>query len=474
MERDALVAEIIELATACQTGGASDDERARLERLLEDNPDARTVYLRVADDTVTLNDVRRKEASGESAPVHAAAVGSARRAPWIALTLAASVALAAAAWWWTAHRAGEAASAAGGAPGPSFARIVSLSGVEWVEGAAEHREWQRLAAGETLAFDAGSVEVLFDNGAQLVVQGPAECQFVSEHQVRASSGKLVARVGPEATGFEIVTPHATVIDRGTSFGMTIEREHHSDVVVYEGMVDLSLPEAAANGRRRLGAGEAIRVGRDGQLGRIASVTGGQFLPPLTVPGADADDSRVIAAVTDNLKSSDTAKYYRVVARGFREDCPAYVDRRHQWNGVDERGIPPFLRGADYVMTFNDDKVQHDLRIAVSLSQPARLYLLVDDRADPPPKWLSEVFSDTGFDVAIDEGYDDVPEVQTAVGPGKSLEWTFSVWYCDVTEPTTVLLGSLQQEEIDSPPREVLRAMYGIVATPLGAEGPWTD
>ena len=36
MERDALVAEIIELATACQTGGATDDERARLERLLDD------------------------------------------------------------------------------------------------------------------------------------------------------------------------------------------------------------------------------------------------------------------------------------------------------------------------------------------------------------------------------------------------------------------------------------------------------
>jgi hypothetical protein len=347
--------------------------------------------------------------------------------------------------------------------------VESLSGVQWAANAQRFREWDHVGKGQSLEFDVGSVEVLYENGVQFVVQGPAKCQFISESQVLASSGKLVARVGPEATGFEIVTPHAKVIDRGTSFGMTIDPDHQTDVVVYEGIVDLSLPEKSASSNRRLNAGEAIRVGRDGQVGRIASVNGDSFLPPPRVAEAGSDSSRVIVSVTDNLKSSQTAKYYRVVAHGFREDCLAYVDRRHQWNGLDDQGIPPFLAGGDYVMTFNDDKVQHDLGIAVTLAQPARLFLLIDDRARPP-KWLKDSFVDTGWDVGIDEGYDDVPEVQTSIGPGKSIEYAFSVWSQDVPTPSTVMLGSLQEEEIDSPPREVLRAMYGIVATPLAGAG----
>ncbi|MGC4016740.1 MAG: FecR domain-containing protein [Luteolibacter sp.] len=211
-----------------------------------------------------------------------------------------------------------------------------------------------------MQFEAGSIEVLYDNGVQFIVQGPADCQILYERQVSAMEGKFVARVSPDAVGFEIVTPHAKVIDRGTSFGVTIDRERQTDVVVYEGKVDLSLPEHARHSNRSLAAGEAMRIGSDGHVDRIASVASGAFLPPPRLPDSQADDGRVIVSVTDNLKSSDTTKYYRVVARGFREEAQAYVDRLHQWNGLDDRGIPPFLSRGNYVMTFNDDKTQHNL------------------------------------------------------------------------------------------------------------------
>ncbi len=478
MERDALVAEILELATACQTGAATEDERARLERLLEDNPDARDVYLRVADDTVTLNDVRHaKLPSSAACEFVAAEPASATTAPpgrlgtaWAtSFALAAGVAAAALGIWLARPTDRLSERAAPAAAGMSFARIVNLSDVQWADGADSFGEWERVGPDQSLAFDGGSVELLYDNGVQIVIQGPAQCRLLSESRVLATAGKLVARVGPEATGFEIVSPHAKVIDRGTSFGMTIDPDHQTDVVVYEGMVDLSLPESADSDLRRLGAGEAMRIGRDGQVGRISSVAGDAFLPPPRLGEMQTGASQVFESVTDNLKSSQTAKYYRVVARGIREDCQAYVDRHHQWNGLDDRGIPPFLRGADYVMTFNDDKVQHDLRIAVTLAQPARLYLLVDDRARPP-KWLTEAFVDTGWDVGSDEGYDDVPDVKTAIGAGKSIEYSFSIWSRDVATPSTVMLGSLLEEEVHSPPREVLRAMYGIAAVPLTGAG----
>jgi hypothetical protein len=485
MERDALVAEVLELATACQTGQATEDERARLERLLEDNEEARSVYLRIADDTVTLNDVREARFAPSPASdaaaldpepdiAHGDRVLSSRVLHrWKAVAaLAASIAI-------LAFGMGVLRSPSGtfrGNDGATFARIVSLSDVRWTNDDAKHREWERIGVDQALQFESGSVEVLYDNGVQFVVQGPANCRFKSEQRVEADAGKFVARVSPDAIGFEIVTPHAKVIDLGTSFGVTIDPNRRTDVVVYEGMVDL-LPDNSPSGKRRLGAGEAMSIRSNGQVGRIATVRGGEFLPPPRVPADQADDNQVIASVTDNLKFSDTANYYRVIAGGFREDCPAYVDRMHQWNGLDDRGIPPFLRRGDYVMTFNDDKTQHNLRIAVELAQPARLYLLVDDRAEAP-QWLTDSFTDTGWDIGIDEGFADVENVETAIGAGRSIEWTFSVWSRDVIAPSTVLLGSLQKDETAAAPREVLRAMYGIVATPLvgtvpAAEGPAT-
>jgi ferric-dicitrate binding protein FerR (iron transport regulator) len=485
MERDALVAEVLELATACQTGQASEDERARLERLLEDSAEARSIYLRIADDTVTLNDVRQARfapstASGAAAVEQTgdAAVSDVLRSPRL-LQRWTTVAAVAAGIGIVAFGLGMLRGPAGllgESNDATFARIVSISDVRWTDDEATHAEWERIGVDQALQFESGSVEVLYDNGVQFVVQGPANCRFISEQRVEADSGKFVARVSPDAIGFEIVTPHAKVIDLGTSFGVTIDPNRRTDVVVYEGMVDL-LPDHSPNGKRRLEAGEAMSIRSNGQVGRIATVRGGEFLPPPRVPANQADENQVIASVTDNLKFSDTASYYRVVAGGFREDCPAYVDRVHQWNGLDERGIPPFLRRGDYVMTFNDDKTQHNLRIAVELAQPARLYLLVDDRA-AKPQWLTDSFTDTGWDIGIDEGFADVEDVETAIGAGRSIEWTFSVWSRDVTAPSTVLLGSLQQGETAAAPREVLQSMYGIVATPLvgtvpAAEGPAT-
>jgi hypothetical protein len=482
MNRDALLIEILELASACQSGGATDDDRARLERLLEDSEEARILYLQLTDETVTLNDIRRPTAASAAVatadPVvisEAPQGRSARRGKsWLMWALAGSLAGAAlAGWQFFARDPGDPAPLAGAAETPTappaFARVVSLSDVKWSAGATAVREWQRIGLAQEIKIDSGSVEILYDNGVQFVMQGPADCRFTSPSEVTALAGKLVARVGPEATGFQIVSPHATVVDRGTSFGMTIDPDRQTDVVVYEGKVDLSLASDADSAQRRLAAGEAMRIDRDGRMGRIASVAGNAFLAPPRMSDPHADDGRVIRAVTDNLKSSDTAKYYRVVARGFREDCQAFVDREHQWNGVDERGLPAFLDHGDYVMTFNDDKVQPNLQIAVELALPARLYLLVDDRATPPPAWLTESFVDTGIDVGVDELHaanEDHDDLTTDVGPGRSIDWSFSVWMQVVEAPSTVLVGSLQQEEPTRPARDVELTMYGIVATPL--------
>lgn len=350
-------------------------------------------------------------------------------------------------------------------PKDSFARILNISNVDWASGSAVYGEWDRLGKDDAIKIDRGRIEILYDNGVQFLVQGPADLTFVGERRVAATSGKLVARVSPEAIGFKITTPHAVVIDRGTAFGVTVEPERQTDVVVYEGMVDLAVGEAESMHGQRLAAGEALRIGSDGTMGRIASVASDLFLPPPTLGDFTPLNGRLIASVADNLPSSETTKYYRVIGQGFREDCQAFVDRHHQWNGVDDRGLPPFLANCDYVMTFNDDKVNAELQIAVMLTRPARLYVLIDNRV-AKPSWLTDDFVDTGWDVGIDEGYDDVPTVKTAVGAGRSIENTCSVWRRDVLSPGSIALGPLRDVAVQSPPRSIKQLMYGIAASEL--------
>jgi hypothetical protein len=56
MNESELINEVVALTLACQSGCATLEECARLERLLLDNPEAITWYLRVTDDTLTLSD----------------------------------------------------------------------------------------------------------------------------------------------------------------------------------------------------------------------------------------------------------------------------------------------------------------------------------------------------------------------------------------------------------------------------------
>jgi hypothetical protein len=344
--------------------------------------------------------------------------------------------------------------------------VVDVANVHWADGARRYEDWTLVQPGDSLRIKAGWINLFLANGAELLIEGPADVEYISPQQIFARQGKLAARVGPGAAGFRIDTPHANVIDRGTSFGVSVSGESHTSVVVYEGFVDLDVLGDRAQPRRRLATGEALSVDGKGQLSRITTVESAEFLEPPQVRLLAAPQARLITTMNDNVRSLETTKYYRVIPRGFREDCRAYVDRLHEWNGVDGRGLPPFLVGGDYVMTFNDDKIVSEIEIAIIVSQPANVYVLIDDRV-PPPEWLKRDFVDTNWDVGCDEGWED-RIIDVAVGPGESVEHVFSVWRRVVPEPTTVVLGAARHES-PPPPVTVERSMYGIVVTPLRSE-----
>lgn len=469
-DRD-MVEEVLRLALSCQAGSPTEDECARLNVLLAEDSQARRIYLLACDDTATLI---KSAVEKDPAPSLGNLVKTSTR-PTFALAVAASLVVAITGWnmWFSPESPleGEAINtelANTGLAQHEFdraepaGRIVSLANVKWVAGADVLPEWSRFSVGQSIRIEAGVVELMLDNSTEIMLEGPADFRLLSLDKAVLRNGQLVARCGPDAVGFEVESPDVKIVDLGTEFGVSVREGMHTDVVVYDGEVDLSSLTGANPLERRLIAGEALHISHQGgESERITEVRGEQYLTPQFPLDRGVGSSRRIISVKDNLRSSETAKYYRVVGRGFGEDCRAYVDRPYEWNGVNETGLPPALMGGDYIMTFNDDKVRK-VEIEINLASPSTLYVLFDDRV-PTPKWLMQEFADTGWDVGMDEARID-RKLVSGVGPGESIDHVFSVWRRDVPQPATVALGTIRQRPVEVVPDAILESMYGVVVT----------
>jgi hypothetical protein len=343
----------------------------------------------------------------------------------------------------------------------AIASLVEARNVAWAEGQPTIAVGTRLGLGE-LRCTSGALKLVFDAGALVTLEGPADLEVLSGMRIRAVRGRITARVDDRAKGFAIETPSTLVVDRGTEFGVEVDDSGQTGVVVFEGRVDLSRPETAAGPApiRRLVQGEALRVGREGGLSRIVAVERRPGDDAWST-GPSADRDAVIRSVRDNIRGLDSPMYYQIVHRGLDDDVPAYVDRPYQWNAVDPAGLPAFLRGADYIMPFNSDKVMTDLQVTVEVARPATLYIFYDDRAKPPP-WLSGKFTDTGVDIGLDEA---PPGIGSSLdrGPGRSIDTVFSVWRCELGGGGSIQLGAMVPSKLGR------RAMYGIAAVPRASE-----
>ena len=319
--------------------------------------------------------------------------------------------------------------------------------------------------GDTVRVTSGVMKLKFQNETLVTLHAPALFEVVSDMRARILLGKVTAKIGPTAKGFSVITPQATVVDLGTEFGIQVNDVGATDVVVFKGAVDVDYPTTLEGTARqqRLRTGEAVHLDASGTASRIVSITNGQF----------ADQPRrelrppIITEVRDNIqREAGSWNYYEIVHAGMAEDAKAFVDREaHEWNGITPAGMPSYLLGGDYVKTFNNDKVRHEIEIALTVAQPCRLYILFDDRI-PPPHWLEENFHLTGDKIGVDEG----PwvsngkvrsEHQPGVGPGVSIDNIDSVWVRDIPAPGTIELGGTE-----TPINSI--NMYGIVAVPLDA------
>lgn len=482
-EYQELYCRIHDYVTCELEGDATPQQRDEFAELLRGNKEARTIYVKCIQEVTCLrwsfsnNPAELLYHAGNEPTLSSIASLGGLDAPhskqgtlkrtiakglqaWLPLVLAASLLLGVG--WFVSQseqlssqgEMAELASAAGW--------VFELKGVEWSPGEREYTELSQIEYGQPIVFESGKMTLMLNSGAEVDLEGPAHFCLISSKKACVEQGKLVARCGPDAIGFEIESPDATVVDLGTVFGVSVVDTNRTDVVVYDGAVDLSSRNGNKPLVRTLTAGEALHVSRHGEVGRIPLLPNDRLLMPRKLLQQSGKNDGFIRAVRDNLHSSETAKYYRIVSNGFNEDCPAFVDRDHCWNGLDMHGLPPFLVGGDYVMTFNDDKVRR-VELELELAAPASVYLLLDNRI-PPPEWLTREFLDTGWDIGLDEDYDDREHISSGIGPGESIDQVFSVWRRDYQKQGIAKIGPIRQENIDVNPRDLQECMYGIVVT----------
>ena len=490
-----LYATIHDLVTLVLEGVATDDDCAKLNSLLSDSPAARDVfdaYLRETSelkwqlDAVALAAFGEDGASSGTEPPRCRVPNGSR---WFsAVTRAAAVLLVASVATATAIMTAGIVGSERKAPAPVVAAVESrhaaalvhsdthrgvatltrAADVVWSQGSNAVEELSRLAPGDTLRFDGGEIDIIFDSGVEVLVRGPADLEIKGIDRAFSRLGAIAARVGESGKGFTIETPTAEVVDVGTEFGVDVESTGSTAVAVFRGRVDLSVAAAARDDPgtfRPLFQGEAVRVDADGALKPLVAISSDRFPSPLRTRRLNSPAIHVIARVTDNRVDGQNAKFYRIVRDGLSEDSLAYVDRNHEWNGVDGSGLPACVQGLEYVMPFNDDKFVQPLEVSVELLRPATLYIFFTDTLEVP-EWLRENFVDTGLDIGLDEAANRfVPSRQTATGPGTSVDTVFSIWKRDVAEASIVTLGSI----CPPPDQKELKMgfnMYGIAAAPL--------
>ena len=163
-------------------------------------------------------------------------------------------------WWHPRNAAGTGNSSSAHATSPVASYVATLTRTAdcvWENPRESRRTGSRLQPGE-LRLKRGLVQIRFDHGPALLVEGPAHIRLESSTAATVNRGKVVFRTDESAAPFDLHTPSATLMDLGTEYAVAVNAEGE-EVQVFEGEVERSARQTAPGTEPdRLKAGEARR------------------------------------------------------------------------------------------------------------------------------------------------------------------------------------------------------------------------
>jgi hypothetical protein len=197
--------------------------------------------------------------------------------------------------------------------------------------------------GHEFKIDSGLVEIGYNTGARVILQGPVAYVVESKNGGFMSIGKLTGKVtAASAKGFAVRTPTATVTDLGTEFGVEVDKRGVTTSHVFRGLIKVQV--VAANGKMQ----------GDGQLlheDQSARVDEGQGQRRVIVVAAvkSTDFIREIPKLT--IKTLDLVD---VVAGG-----DGFSGRRNA--GIDPTNGRPTDTNSGYAIYMNGDGKYHSVK-----------------------------------------------------------------------------------------------------------------
>jgi hypothetical protein len=135
-------------------------------------------------------------------------------------------------------------------------RIVRTEAVSTAPGQPVLQTGRELPA-RRLQLVSGLLELQFQSGASVILEGPADFEVASALRCVLHRGKVVARVPEAAHGFTVEGPRGRLVDLGTEFGVTVRPSGDTEVHVLDGRV-----QAIPNGPQKpleLKVNQALRL-----------------------------------------------------------------------------------------------------------------------------------------------------------------------------------------------------------------------
>ena len=227
-----------ELVGALREDDLSDDQSAELQNLLEAKPGARRRFAELMQLTAMLSEDASRGYSAEPLPKsprprrHQSQMWNRSIVPML-LALCAAILLIV---YWPRAQDSDLEANATELLDEGVAVVTQSYGAQW-SGQTQLTIGSSVSPG-TVTLDTGLIQVEFYRGAVVVVEGPAELEFVSADQLICRRGRLRARVPQQAEGFAVLSPKVELVDLGTEFGMDVASDGSASVHVFDGKVEL--------------------------------------------------------------------------------------------------------------------------------------------------------------------------------------------------------------------------------------------
>jgi HAMP domain-containing protein len=282
---------LMEAAGELCNGTLAEQDGAALDELLQRDPVARRIYIdhmwlhaslyaenssyaglhateHMLDAVTTENPDSELALTRSHTWVNDPAAIPSRRRSWRPQMLAAALAGVAALLSWgvyeAATRGREDAGRQIAAADPKAEVAAQISGTHncrWAQPELGIDYGSELRVGQRVELKEGLAEITFENGATVLLEGPATFVVDAADKLGLASGRLAAVVPQRSGGFRIHTQTIDVVESGAEFGLWAQESGAAEVHVFNGLVQANVRDAEGRTLRRLelNGAEAARI-----------------------------------------------------------------------------------------------------------------------------------------------------------------------------------------------------------------------